>query len=209
MPTYGAQAGLAKMSAQPMLNEQESTESEADCSSLSWTWLTKFAHSGSFSKMCRASYLPIKAPLLKRLSTGLKRAGIWGVGRRATLSTSACPKTENELSLSQVLEPTVPIRSLLTAANCSGIIRREVKNNREVPPPLLAALEETIRLWCNVGEASGTPEDRVFAPRYVPKPDDIREAIQTDRYFVARNLTWREWERLMGFPDDWTVVEGD
>ncbi|HEY9849626.1 MAG TPA: hypothetical protein V6D28_09230 [Leptolyngbyaceae cyanobacterium] len=26
---------------------------------------------------------------------------------------------------------------------------------------------------------------------------------------MARNLTWAEWERLMGFPPGWTVVEGD
>lgn len=26
---------------------------------------------------------------------------------------------------------------------------------------------------------------------------------------VARNLTWTEWEMLMGFPEGWTVVEGD
>jgi len=74
---------------------------------------------------------------------------------------------------------------------------------------MLAALEETIRLCSNVGEASGTPEEVVFAPRYAPKLGDIKAAIATDRYFVARNLTWREWERLMGFPDDWTVVEED
>lgn len=33
--------------------------------------------------------------------------------------------------------------------------------------------------------------------------------IQIDQYSVARNLTWTEWERLMGFPPGWTVVEGD
>jgi len=26
---------------------------------------------------------------------------------------------------------------------------------------------------------------------------------------VARNLTWTECEKLMGFPDGWTVGEGD
>ncbi len=33
--------------------------------------------------------------------------------------------------------------------------------------------------------------------------------IQIDQYSVARNLTWTEWEKLMGFPPGWTVVEGD
>ena len=103
----------------------------------------------------------------------------------------------------------MPIKSLLTAANCRGIIRREEKNGRKVPPRMKAALEETIRLCSSVGEASVTPEEVVFAPRYAPSLDGIREAIRTDRYCVARNLTWTEWERLMGFPDGWTVVEAD
>jgi hypothetical protein len=98
---------------------------------------------------------------------------------------------------------------LLTAAACSGIIRREESNGREVPPKLKAALEDTIRLWCNVGAALGTPKDRIFAPRYAPKLESIREAIQTDQYSVARNLTWNECEQLMGFPAGWTVVEAD
>ena len=109
-------------------------------------------------------------------------------------------------SLSGILEETVPIASLLTAANCAGIIRREENNGRTVSARFRKALDETIRLWCNVGEALGTPESVVFAPRYVPKAESIREVIRTGQYSVARNLTWREWERLMGFPDDWTVV---
>jgi site-specific DNA-cytosine methylase len=98
---------------------------------------------------------------------------------------------------------------LLTAAACRGIIRREEKNGRDVSPELREALEDTIRLWCNAGEVSDIPEEKIFAPRFVPKPESIREAIRTGQYSVARNLTWTEWERLMGFPDGWTVVEGD
>ena len=111
--------------------------------------------------------------------------------------------------MSEVLEATVPIKSLLTAAACRGIIRREENNGREVFPELREALEDTIRLWSNAGEASGIPEEAVFAPRFVPSLESIREAIQTGQYSVARNLTWTEWERLMGFPEGWTVVEAD
>jgi len=107
------------------------------------------------------------------------------------------------------LEQTVPIKSLLTAANCSGIIRREERNGREVPPKMRSALEETIRLCSSAGAVSGTPEEVIFAPRYAPSLEAIKAAIRTDQYYVARNLTWTEWERLMGFPDGWTVVGDD
>lgn len=78
---------------------------------------------------------------------------------------------------------------------------------RELDPIFKKALQETIRLWSNVGEVSGTPLQKVFAPRYVPKLENIKEVIQTDQYYVARNLTWTECEQLMGFPPNWTAVE--
>jgi site-specific DNA-cytosine methylase len=37
---------------------------------------------------------------------------------------------------------------------------------------------------------------------------DIKAATQIDQFYVARNLTWNECERLMGFPEGWTVAEG-
>lgn len=209
MQKSGLPVGHAKTLAPRKSGAPDSTENTVDSSSPLLSWFVQFAPHGSSSKMCQASSQPTAERLLSQLSTSSKKSGIWGGGQRVTLSTSASPKIESGLSLSEVLEPTVPIKSLLTAAACAGIIRREEKNGRKVPPPLLAALEETLRLWSNVAEASGTPEEVTYAPRYVPKPESIKEAIQTDRYSVARNLTWTEWERLMGFPDDWTVVEAD
>ena len=209
MPTSGARVGRAKTSVVRTRSERVSAEPEADCSTALSNWLPLFGHDGSSWKMSRVSSRRTKEPRLSQLSAKWKKSGIWGGGRRATLSTSVCPKTDSVLSLSQVLEPTVPIKSLLTAANCAGIIRREEANGREVPPPLMAALQDTIRLWCSVGEALGTPKERVFAPRYVPKLESIREGIQTGQFSVARNLTWDECEKLMGFPVGWTVVEAD
>lgn len=92
----------------------------------------------------------------------------------------------------------MPIRSLLTAAACQGILRREERAGRQLDPHLKKAILETLRLWLNVAEVSGTPKQEAFAPRYVPKLENIKAAIQTDQYCVARNLTWTECEKLMG-----------
>jgi site-specific DNA-cytosine methylase len=43
----------------------------------------------------------------------------------------------------------------------------------------------------------------------VPKLDGIKAVIPTGQFYVARNLTWNECEKLMGFPEGWTVAEGD
>ena len=209
MPRSGLRDGPARISATPTPKETACTEQGADWSSTFSGLLTSASPDGSSSKTYRASSPPTAGKPLSQLSTRLKKAGIWGGGQRVTLSTLVSPKTVVESSLSQVLEATVPITSLLTAANCAGILRREERNGREVPPQMREALENTIRLWCNVGEALGTPREAMFAPRYAPKLESIREVTPTGQYSVARHLTWRECERLMGFPDDWTVVEAD
>ncbi|HKW15913.1 MAG TPA: hypothetical protein VJO35_00245 [Terriglobales bacterium] len=99
--------------------------------------------------------------------------------------------------------------SVLTAANCLGMIRREKKNGRKLDPVFAASLSQTLRFWSNVAEVLGTPRQRAIAPRYAPKLADIKAAIPTGQYYVARNLTWNECEKLMGFPEGWTVSEGD
>ena len=207
--TCGVPDGLAKTSVLPTPIAQDLQASEVVFSSHLWIWLEKFIQRGWSWKMCLAYSPQNKAPLLRQLSTRSKRTGIWRGGSRVTLSIRAYPIIETECSLSQVLDRNVPITSLLTVANCLGILRRENRAKRKLDPIFVKALSETIRLWYNVAAASGTPWQKASAPRYVPKLEDIKEVIQTDQYSVARNLTWTEWERLMGFPPGWTVAEGD
>ena len=70
--------------------------------------------------------------------------------------------------------------------------------------PFLKGLQSTLQFWFSVGEALGIPEHKITAPRFALKRADIRAAIATDRFSVARNLTWTECETLMGFPAGWT-----
>lgn len=206
---FGVQDGHVKTSARQTKTDKDSQEREVACSTHLWAWLEKFNQNGWSWKMCRGYSQQRKERLLRQLSTRLKRMGIWGDGYRVTLSMRAYPTTETEYSLSQVLDRNVPITSLLTAANCLGILRRENRAGRKLDRKFVKALSETLRLWYNVAVASGTPWRKASAPRFVPKQEDIKEAIQTDQYCVARNLTWTEWEMLMGFPPGWTVAEGD
>jgi site-specific DNA-cytosine methylase len=89
------------------------------------------------------------------------------------------------------------------------MMRRERRAGRKLDPIFRKSLSQTLRFWFSVAAALGTPKQRAIAPRYAPKLADIRGVTVTDRYYVARNLTWTECERLMGFPDGWTAAEGD
>lgn len=207
----GRQGGPAKTSATQIRSGQAFKELEAVSSSGLRNLLESVLQSGLSLKMSRAYSAPIKGQLLRQLSTNSKRSGIWGSGLRATFSARAYLTTGNECSLSQVISPTVHTSSILTAANCLGIIRRERRNGRggKMDPIFRRSLFQTLRFWFSVAEASGLPKRAAIAPRYVPKLADIKEATQIDQFYVARNLTWDECEKLMGFPEGWTVAEGD
>ncbi len=207
MPLFGPEAGLARTSATRTRNGKASTVPEAVYSSPLRNWLEKFGHHGLSWKMLRVCSARTEGPRLRQLSTNSKRSGMWGYGLRVTLSARAFPTTVREYSLSDLIDRRFPISSILTAANCLGIIRREKRNGRTLDPVFTKSLSQTLRFWFNVAEALGTPKRRAIAPRYVPKLESIKEATLTDQYYVARNLTWNECEKLMGFPEGWTVDE--
>lgn len=208
-PKSGRAAGPAKTSATPIRTVRDSKVREAASSLTLSGLLQKHGLAGLSWRMSSGSSAQKAAEPLRQLSTNSKRSGIWGAGSRATLSMRVCPTIEKEYSLSQVIDPNPPISSFLTAANATGILRREERNGRTLDPIFEAGLRETIRFWCSAGEALGIPKQKILAPRFVLKPEDIKAAIATDRFSVARNLTWDECEQLMGFPEGWTAVEGD
>lgn len=207
--TSGPAAGRVRTSVARTLSAKEFTEPEVDCSSSFQNLLKVFDLLGLSWKMFRDSSARTAGGPLSLLSTNLKRSGMWGSGLRVTLSARVFPKTEKEYSLSDLIDRHFPINSILTAANCLGILRREKRAGRVLDPIFLESLSQTLRFWYNVAAALGTPKHRAIAPRYAPKLESIKEATLTDQYYVARNLTWDECEKLMGFPAGWTVEEGD
>ena len=207
-PKSGQAAGPARMSATQTTSGKESTEREAAYSSPLRNLLERFDRLGLSWKMSRASLVPTKDLRLSQLSTSSKRSCIWGYGLRVTLSARVYPTIAKEYSLSDLIDRHFPISSILTAANCLGMIRREERAGRKLDPLFAESLSQTLRFWSNVAEALGIPSQQAIAPRFAPKLESIKEATLTDQYYVARNLTWSECERLMGFPEGWTVDEG-
>jgi len=208
-PTSGPAAGRARMSAMRTPNAKAFTGLGAVYSSRLQSLLKKFDQHGLSWKMSRASSARTAGLPLSQLPTNSKRSGMWGYGLRVTLSARAFPTTAKEYSLSALIDRRFPISSILTAANCLGMIRREERAGRALDPVFAESLSQTLRFWFNVAEALGIPRQRAIAPRYAPKLESIKAATLTGQYYVARNLTWNECEKLMGFPEGWTAGEGD
>lgn len=207
--TFGRRVGHAKTSATQTRTDKGSAAHEAGCSTNLWTLLVKFNLGGLSWKTLSGSSAPKTEPRLRQLSTSLKKSGIWAGGSRATRSTLVFPTAENVFSLSQVIDPRPPYSSLLTAANATGILRREKRAGRALDPIFERALQGTVRFWSSVAAALGIPKQRAFAPRFAPKLADIKAVTAIGPLSAARNLTWDECEKLMGFPEGWTAVEGD
>ena len=206
---FGQEVGHARTS---VLRTHKGRESQALGVAFSTSlldWLPRFNQAGLSWKMCRGSSVRTREPRLSQLSTSSKRSGIWGFGSRVTLSARAFPTAVKECSLSALIKRRFPMSSILTAASCLGILRREERAGRTLDPIFEESLSQTLRFWFSVAEALGTPKQRAIAPRYAPKLEDIKGVTLTDQYYVARNLTWDECEKLMGFPDGWTVDAGD
>ncbi len=206
---FGPEGGPVRTSATETRSAKASTEREVAYSSPLRSLLEKFDRDGLSWKTSRGSSVRMTAPPLSQLSSNSKRSGIWGYGLRVTLSARAFPTTEKEYSLSDLIDRHFPISSVLTAANCLGIIRRETRAGRELDPVFEESLSQTLRFWSNVAVVLGTPRQRAIAPRYAPSLESIKAATPTGQYYVARNLTWDECEKLMGFPEGWTASEGD
>jgi site-specific DNA-cytosine methylase len=125
------------------------------------------------------------AVLAERFPDAPSNSGMAFRGELWTLATSESPSDAVECSLSQVLNPTAPQRFSLSAKAASGILRRAGRRGKVLPAALQTALESLAQ-----------------------SPDDsAKESIAplTNHSSSVRRLTPTECERLMGWPDGWTI----
>ncbi len=198
---FGLEDGPAKTSATEMPDAKASTEHGAAYSSPLRSLLEKFDRDGLSWKTSRGSSARTTAPPLSQLSRRLEEIGYMGVWFTCnTLSAGLPPQPRKSIHCRILSIAAFPSVSVLTAANCLGIIRREQRAGRDLDPVFEESLSQTLRFWSNVAEVLGTPKQQAIAPRYAPSLESIKAATPTDRSFVARNLTWDECEKTNGIP---------
>ena len=106
--------------------------------------LNNTAPVGWYGKTSPVSCRRMEDGTLVPLSEAWSNSGIARAGECLTLSTTEWPKDAVVCSLSQVLETgEIPRKYFLSRLACSGILRRAEKRNKELPPMLRKALEET------------------------------------------------------------------
>ena len=213
--TFSAADFPAKTSALPA-SEQASRVSAPVSSLSSQGSQMSFGQDGlSLKTWLGSSPLP-RAETLESFSQRGPKSGMASVGGWLTLDSLEFPSGAVECLLSDVLEMTVGERYALSARAARGILRRASVRGRALPPPLAGSVGGvggviTTGVAYTLDRAAGQGVLANALDRGQGGPDD--NSAQANHIVPdgpsVRRLTPTECERLMGWPDGWTAVDGD
>jgi site-specific DNA-cytosine methylase len=112
--------------------------------------------------------------------------------------------------LSQVLNPTAPARFSLSAKAASGILRRANRRGKVLPAALQTALESLAQSPDDLAKESIAPltsHSSSLTQSAPALPSEEKEETVAMTSSSVRRLTPTECERLMGWPDGWTISQ--
>jgi hypothetical protein len=148
-------------------------------------------------RMSQASSAAMPVETLGVSSVKWLTSGTGGPTEFLTLNGSECPSDESACSsspstLADILTPTAPQRYLLSAHAAGGIIKRSERRGRKLPGELAEALKS---LALSQQESTDSQTECKSSSK----------DISSSQEWMVRRLTPLECERLMGWPDAWTV----
>lgn len=168
----------------------------------------------SSSRTSKGSSLLTPVATLQRSSIYWSSSGMGGPSGWLTRSSSACPSADDECSsslstLPDILTRGAPDRFWLSARGAAGIITRSGKRGKTLPPDLQAALIAQSRSSETTSqELSSQPtrkDSDTIKTSSSSSTDHPGSETTTSSRRVVRRLTPLESERLMGYPDGWTI----
>ena len=173
------------------LEREKDSEKESDPSlpSPSLTLWNDSDLGGSCWKTSQVSTLPTMEGTSSPSSMKWTNSGMVFRGEVLMHDSSESPRDAVEYSLSRVLEATAPERFFLSAKAAVGILRRAGRRGKKLPDTLNEALTSL---------ALSSPD----TTRELPVPLKTGNSSS-----LVRRLTPVECERLMGWPDGWTVPD--
>jgi site-specific DNA-cytosine methylase len=193
--TSGQEDSLAKTLVS-QASEPDLQASEVHSPSHSSTLWSDTDLGGSCWKMSLGSSVQTKALTSEGFSMKWSNSGMAYRGELWTLDTSESPSDGVECSLSQVLNPTAPARFSLSAKAASGILRRAGRRGKVLPLALQTALESLALCQQELTDSQ---------TEYKSSSKDTSESLAKTEGSSVRRLTPTECERLMGWPDGWTI----
>jgi len=220
---YGQEDSPAKTSVL-QVSEPDSLESGASSPSPSLTLWPDISQPGFSWKMYRDSSPPTQVETLGLSSVKWANSGTGGPTGYWMHAISESPNVVVESTLSEVLEPTAPLRFYLTARAAEGILRRANRRGRSLPTALRMVLERQVSLLkLSTPNGGVEPQDQagtnsttsLLTPLdHSLQEPNMQESSQADEKQwldmsssqLVRRITPLEAERLMGWPDGHTIA---
>ena len=149
-----------------------------------------------------------KETTLEDCSIQWMNSGMVYHGESWTQNTLEHPKDVEESILSQVIEASAPLRYFLNRTQLESLIKRADSGNIPMPADLRKTLESQITTLSNMPELDASLQR-------APKQKDIemmeKRILATPEeapMLYVRRMLPSEYERLQGFPQDWTQTDG-
>ena len=136
-------------------------------------------------------------------------AGIVFRGECLTLNFSEHPRDVEESSLSEVLDQLVPLRFFLTTEHLQSLLDRATARKKPLPPDLERAIKNQICILFNTPLLEESIQQGRNQKDFVMTKKLGRLIQEAAQMLSVRRMTPSEYEKLQGFPVDWTLVDSE
>ena len=208
-PIFISEDSPARTSPSPIKeNDGVFLEKEVDSSSSLQSSLEPQSLDGYLSKMFPDCSTQITEKISKSSSRNWMSSGMVFHGEFWTQNTLEHPNDVDACILSEVLEPSAPLRYFLNVEQLQSLLNRAKARTTPMPTELRASLESQITTLSNMPELE---ESLLLAHKQkdIEMTEKLTRAIQEEApTLYVRRMLPLEYERLQGFPDNWTLVDG-
>ena len=169
----------------------------------------KSALVGFLSKMFPDFSTVLKEKTLRSSSPRWMNSGMVFHGEYWTQNSLEHRSVVEERTLSEVVEPSAPLRYFLNEAQIQSLLDRAAERGTSLPPALEKAYRAQISFLSNMRElAEGQVQD------HKEKVTETMEKLilstpEEARMLYVRRMLPSEYETLQGFPKGWTDIDSE
>ena len=189
-------------------NEQDLQAQEVDCSSSSPNSSAPTDLDGCLSRTFPDYSTQTPEMISERSSQRWMSSGMVFRGEYWTQNTLEHPKDVDVSILSEVLEPSAPLRYFLNREQLQSLINRGEARTIPMDPDLKEIIESQITTLSNMPELEESLA-QAHKQKGIETTERLTPAIQEEAPMLyVRRMLPLEYERLQGFPDNWTLPDG-
>ena len=169
----------------------------------------KSALAGFLSKMFPDFLTARKVETLESSSQRWMNSGMVWHGEYWMQNSLEHRKDVEERTLSQVLEPSAPLKYFLNVEQIRSLIARATERETSLPPAMMKAY---LNQMCFLSSMQALAEEQARGRK--EKVTEMMERLilstpEEARMLYVRRMLPSECEVLQGFPKDWTALDGE